>query len=176
MIGRIMEQYAIVHELEALRMPDPQIAAWFRTSVERAFEDVGSLERQRQQTLAKRKTELAGMQERLLNGYLAGAIDETVFQAKSADLKRQSAEVADALAQANAYDPAAPARALALLDFSQNLVDIWRGSNSVVRREILDCVSLNRRVSDVSLVLEKRKPFDFLAERPFLKNGRGDWI
>jgi hypothetical protein len=21
----------------------------------------------------------------------------------------------------------------------------------------------------------KRKPFDFLAERPFLKNGRGDW-
>ncbi|MGD0088314.1 MAG: hypothetical protein ABSE73_00145 [Planctomycetota bacterium] len=63
-------------------------------------------------------------------------------------------------------------RALALLDFRQNLVDIWRGSNSAVRREILDCVSLNRRVSDVSLVLEKRKPFDFLAERPYLKNGR----
>jgi len=26
-----------------------------------------------------------------------------------------------------------------------------------------------------SFYLEKRKPFDFLAERPFLKAGRGDW-
>jgi hypothetical protein len=26
----------------------------------------------------------------------------------------------------------------------------------------------------VTLAVEKRKPFDFLAERPFLKNGRGN--
>jgi DNA primase len=34
---------------------------------------------------------------------------------------------------------------------------------------------LNRTLSDVTLVLEKRKPFDLLAERPLLKIGRGDW-
>ena len=33
---------------------------------------------------------------------------------------------------------------------------------------------LNRKVSDLSLVLTKRKPFDFLVERPFLKKNRGD--
>jgi hypothetical protein len=44
------------------------------------------------------------------------------------------------------------------------------------RREILECVSLNRALSDVSLDLARRKPFDYLAERPFSKDGRGDWI
>jgi hypothetical protein len=65
---------------------------------------------------------------------------------------------------------------LGAFDLSQNLVQIWRGSNSALRRELLDCVSLNRTLSDVSLCLEKRKPFDVFAERPFLKNSRGDWI
>jgi len=35
-------------------------------------------------------------------------------------------------------------------------------------------VSLNRRASNVNLVLEKRKPFDLLVERPLLNNSRGD--
>jgi hypothetical protein len=83
--------------------------------------------------------------------------------------------VEESLDQTNRYDPDAPVRALALFDFSQNLVELWRGSNSDVRREILDCVSLNRTVSDVSLCVTKRKPFDYLAERPFLQNGRGEW-
>ncbi|MFH0911493.1 MAG: hypothetical protein V1918_08335, partial [Planctomycetota bacterium] len=99
-----------------------------------------------------------------------------VFQTKTAELKHQAAEVEESLERANHYDPDAPVRALTLFDFSQNLVDLWHGSNSSVKREILDCVSLNRTVSDVSLCLTKRRPFDFLAERPFLKIGRGDWI
>ena len=37
-------------------------------------------------------------------------------------------------------------------------------------------VSSNRALSDVSLDLAWRKPFDYLAERPFSKDGRGDWI
>jgi hypothetical protein len=69
-----------------------------------------------------------------------------------------------------------PERALALFDFSQNLVDLWQRSNWDEKREILDCVSLNRTVSDVSLYVAKRRPFDFIAERACLKNGRGDWI
>jgi hypothetical protein len=126
--------------------------------------------------LAKRKTELVGMQDRLLNGYLSGAIEEASFQTKTAELKRQAAEVEESLERANNYDPDAPVCALALFDFSQRTAELWEGSNSEVKREILDCVSLNRTVSDVSLCLTKRKPFDFLAERPFLKNGRGGGI
>ena len=64
----------------------------------------------------------------------------------------------------------------AVFDFSQNLANLWRGSNYAVRREILECVSLNRLLSDTSLYLEKRKPFDILAEGLSFKDGRGDWI
>jgi site-specific DNA recombinase len=124
----------------------------------------------------KRRTELANMQDRLLNGYLAGAIEEAVFKAKTAALKREAGEVDESIENAGKFDPAAPERALALFDFSQNLADRWRRSNSVVKREILDCVSLNRAVSDVTLCVEKRWPFEFLLKRPFLKIGRSDWI
>jgi len=31
---------------------------------------------------------MANMQDRLLNGYLAGTVEEAAFQAKTADLKR----------------------------------------------------------------------------------------
>lgn len=108
-----------------------------------------------------------------MNGYLAGAIEEAVFQAKAADLKVEVARVEEALACANVCDPDAPVRALALFDFSQNLVDVWHRSNSEEKRQVLDCVSLNRTVTATTLCVTKRKPFDYIAERPFLKNGRG---
>jgi len=73
---------------------------------------------------------------------------------------------------AGEFDPAFGQTALAVFDFNQNLVDISRGSNFAVRRQILDCVSSNRLLSDTSLVLIKRRPFDFLVERPFLKKSR----
>ena len=73
-------------------------------------------------------------------------------------------------------DEACAETALQLFDWSQQAADLWRGSNNAVRREILDAVCLNRTLSDVSLVTEKRKPFDVLAKRPDLKNSRGDTI
>jgi hypothetical protein len=44
-------------------------------------------------------------------------------------------------------------------------------TTDAARLAILECVSSNRVLSGVSLALVKRRPFDFLAERPFLKNG-----
>ena len=63
-----------------------------------------------------------------------------------------------------------------IFDWSQQAADRWRDSNNGEKREILETVGLNRTLSDVSLCLVKRKPFDVLAERAFLKVGRGDWI
>ena len=164
-----------VEEFKKFVMP-PEIAKWFRASIQSAFADVGELLRQKKQALAKRRTELVGMQDRLLNGYLAGAIEQAVFQAKAADLKVEIAKVEELLERAPLCDPDAPVRVLALFDFSQQLVNVWHRSNSDGKRQVVDCVSLNRTVDDVTLVLAKRSPFDYLAERPFLKNGRGGGI
>jgi len=114
------------------------------------------------------------MQERLLTGYLAGIIEETAFNAKSAEFKREQEDVGRQIEDAQDFDPVCAEMALTVFDFSQNLARIWNGSNSAVKREILECVSLNRTLGELTLVLEKRKPFDYLAERPFLKDGRGD--
>ncbi|MBK9119047.1 MAG: hypothetical protein IPM18_05510 [Phycisphaerales bacterium] len=65
---------------------------------------------------------------------------------------------------------------MTLFEFSQNAAEVWRGSNSATRRKILDAVSLNRTLSDVTLCIQKRKPFDVLAEGPFSEKTRGDRI
>ena len=60
---------------------------------------------------------------------------------------------------------------LRVFDWTQRLPDIWLGPNGAARREILGKICLNRTVTDVSLCLAKRKPFDALAERPSVQNG-----
>lgn len=167
---------AIVKDLSRMKMPSEEIAEWFRATLQKAFADVDRLQRQKKQALARRQTDLKNMQDRLLTGFLSGAIEEPTFQAKSASLKGELAEVEEAIGQASSCDPEAQVHALTLFDFSQNLVDLWNGSNSDEKRDILDCVSLNRTVDSLSLYVVKRKPFDFLAERPFLDNGRGGKI
>ncbi|MHB1155862.1 MAG: serine integrase family protein [Phycisphaerales bacterium] len=70
---------AITRELDAFRMPNKMTADWFRDAVATAFDDVGSTTAIRRKMLTKRRTELTNMQERLLNGYLAGSIDGRRF-------------------------------------------------------------------------------------------------
>jgi len=166
---------AIITELETFRLPTPQITHWFRDSLSAAFDDVSATQGHRKRMLTKRYTELKNMQDRLLNGYLNGTIDEPTFTAKLAELKQQSEDTQRQLDETT-FDPSHAQTALAVYDFSQNLPEIWQGSNWTVRRNLLDCVSLNRTLSDVTLVLQKRKPFDFLAERPFLQHSRGERI
>ena len=109
-------------------------------------------------------------------GYLSGTVDEAVFAAKSGELKAEKAKTEQHLPQVGQFDPSRGAAALAIFDWSQEAANLWRGSNKSVRREILDTICLNRKVSDVSLCLEIRTPFRALAERRLLKNSRDDWI
>ena len=61
--------------------------------------------------------------------------------------------------------------ALQVFDWVQNLAEFGRGSNNAVRREVLGTASSNRTVDGVSLCLQKRKPFDILAEGPKCQSG-----
>ncbi len=98
-------------------------------------------------------------------------MEEAVFKSKSNEL---NAEAARALAQLGDTAPARGETALVLFDWTEKAADVWRGSNPAIRREILDCVCLNRTLGDVSLCLVKRKPFDVLAEGLDFKKSRGD--
>ena len=106
------------------------------------------------------------MQDRLLNAYLAGTVDEVVFKAKSNELKAEAAKADEALAQLGDVDPARGETALALFDWTQRAADVWRGSNNAVRREILDWVCLNRTLGDVNLVAKRESPSTFSPKGP----------
>jgi hypothetical protein len=169
-------EQAVFDDLAAMRMPSPEIAAWFRTALQTAVTDLTAHRRRHATALAKRKSELATMQDRLLNAYLAGTVDEAAFQSKSAELKGEAAKADETLAQLGDVDPSRGQTAVAVFDWAQHAAETWRGSNIALKREILDSVCLNRTLSDVSLVTIKRKPFDVFAEGLISTDSRGERI
>ena len=169
-------EQAVLTELEGLRLPTQEVGDWFRKALVNSFTDVTAYHRRQTQAVQKRRADVSGMHDRLLNGYLGGLIDEETFQGKSAELKCMEAQVRESAELAAEFDPAQGDRVLETFDFSQRAAEEWRGSNNARRREIIEAISLNRTLSDVSLCLEKRKPFDVLAERPDFNNGWGSRI
>ncbi|MFM9114673.1 MAG: hypothetical protein ACKOU6_00735 [Planctomycetota bacterium] len=114
---------------------------------------------------SSRKTELGTMQDRLLNAYLAATLDDATYATKADEFKAELLRVEESLGRLQTDEAVDTSLGLQLFDWSQNLADLWLGSNITQQREILDWISLNRVLGDVTLVVAKRKPFDFLAER-----------
>ncbi len=167
---------AIVDDLARMRLASPELAAWLRTELQEAVTDLTAYRRQQASSLAKRKRELATMQDRLLNAYLAGTVDEDAYRAKSNELKAEAANADETLSQLGDVGQAHRESAVVLFDWTQNAAEIWRGSNNAVRREILDAVCLNRTLTDVNLYATKRKPFDVFAKGLEIKKSRGEPI
>ncbi len=82
--------------------------------------------------------------------------------------------MAEDLAGLGEVDPQREKAALAIFEWRQRAADTRLASTTADRRQIFDTVCLNRQLTVVTLVTTKRKPFDFLAERPDLKISRGD--
>ncbi|MEX2170019.1 MAG: recombinase family protein [Pirellulales bacterium] len=169
-------EQAIAEDLARMRLPSPELVDWFRSELGAAATDLTTCRRRQATSLEKRKSELVTMQDRLLNAYLAGSIQEPVYQSKSNEFKAEVATVGETLANLGDVDPACGATALALFDFTQKAADFWRGSNITVKREILDLICLNRALSDVTLVTVKRKPFDHFANKADLSPSWGTRI
>jgi len=167
---------AIVADLETLRIPDGDLADWFQTSLQAAFRNMGDTQRKQRKALQKRATEIDSMQDRLLSAFLAGTIDESTLATKQTELRDEAATVAETLANWKDMDPHDVRVALTIFEFAQNAAEIWRGSKMLEKRRILETLSLNRMLGDVTLVIEKRKPFDELAKRPCVTTSRGDTI
>lgn len=183
-------EQAIVNDLATLVLPSREIAAWFRTTLKAALDDISATQYRQRQALLKRQSELAAMKDRLLTAHLAGAVDAGTFQSKTTDLVGQLAEVERALASCGDNGHASgdnghrcgdngrsrAVMALAVFDWSQEAPAAWQRSKIAEKRAILDALSLNRTLSATTLCLEKRKPFDALAERPLIQLDRSDRI
>lgn len=167
---------AICNDLATLRIEDEETRVVFRETLSMAFQDITVQQHKRAASLSKRHAELSGMQDRLLNAYLAGTIDEGQYRAKSDELRAEMAGVTEARERLGGVESRDIDVALAVFDWSQNALESWQGSKSAVRRQILDSVSLNRTLSAANLCISKRKPFDLLAEGLDSEQSRGDRI
>lgn len=167
---------AIADELGTLRVEPDDVRDLFRKTLAAAFEDISSQQRRQSAALAKRHSELTGMQDRLLNAYLAGTIEEGQYRAKAEELRSELAGVTEARERVGQIDARAIELAFAVFDWCQNAAEHWRRSDAALRRQILDFVSLNRTLSDVNVCLPKRKPLDLLAEGRQSEKSRGDRI
>jgi len=167
---------AIAADLDTMRFEDAEQAIWFRRSLLAAISDVDGQRRRQRSILLKRQTELTNQQERLLSIYMSGDIDAGTFQNKSTDLKGQLAELEKSLQRCRDMDFSCGDKVIAAFDFTQRAAELWRGSKMDKKRRILEAVSLNRTLSDTTLCVQKRKPFDILAKRPSIQSNRGDWI
>jgi len=165
---------AIVADLASFKLPDDEVIEWFRISLQSAFTDITGLHRNQRLARTKRRAEITTMNDRLLNAFLVGAIDEPTFDAKRGTLRDELAVVEASLVKDATVEPSDVRAALAVFEFSQKIPKIWRDSNMLEKRRILETVSLNRVLGDVTLELEKRKPFDELAKRLPIQLSRDD--
>jgi site-specific DNA recombinase len=167
---------AIVNDLATLRIEPVHVRDLFRQTLIAAFADISTQQRRQSAALAKRHSELSAMQDRLLNAYLAGTIEEGQYRAKCEDVRLELAGVNESRERIGRIDAGVMENAFTVFDWCQNANENWRRSNSAARRLILDSVSLNRTLSDVNLCLQKRKPLDLLAEGRESEKSRGDRI
>jgi hypothetical protein len=154
-------------------LPAPA-ADWFRTTLVKTIDDLTSYHRRQSSALKRRKSELTSMQDRLLNAYLAGTVEEVIYKAKLNELKSEAARTNEALAKLGDVAPSHRELALEVFDWSQRATAEWHGSNHQAGRQILNAVYLNRTLSDATLVTTKRKPFDVFAKRPQTEISRAD--
>lgn len=115
--------------------------------------------------LMKWKSELAELQDRLINNSLAATGDESAVKANSAELKVEAARLAEELdVMGMGHVVNERRKALAIFDWSER-AETWLGSNTADRRKMLIAVQSNRQVCDATQATTRRKPFDLLAER-----------
>ncbi len=168
---------AIVNDLKQMVIPNRDFRDAFQRTLELSLSDSSEYQRQQHRQMKKRLSEIQTMKDRLLTAFLGNYIDEMTLQNKTTELMSEER----ALKMTLEMTPTEPQsdrikRIMDLFCLSQNIENLWCGSNSSQKRQLLEIASLNRHVSDVSLYIEKIKPFDLLSKRLDFKKSRGDRI
>ena len=167
---------AIQRDLATMRIPDETRREWVRRSLATRCNDQTVIREEQNRAARKRLTEIDQMQQRLLDGYLAGGVDKEVFTAKSTELKIEIGRLRERLADAKAPGAEFSQYVLEAFEFSQTAAECWGVSRTDARRAILTRAHQKRSLSATSLVTTKRRPFDVFAEGPNLDSNRGDRI
>ncbi len=167
---------AVLTDLRSLRIEDEKDRQWFREKLVASIGDEVFLREERLKALRRRLADLEAQQKRLLDAYLAGAIDKNTFTAKTTQFKDEIAKTEGDLQTSKAGPVTGFEHVVEVFDLAQVAAERWEVSDKAGRREILDTILLKRSLSATSLETTKKKPFDVFAKGPILNKSRGDRI
>jgi hypothetical protein len=106
------------------RTPNGERRDWFRRHPAVACHDQTRVREEQNPVGRKRLAKLEQVQQRLLDGYLAGAIEKNAFTAKTAEIKVEAARLRERLADAKAPGADIGDHVAAFFDFA---LDAARG-------------------------------------------------
>ena len=95
---------------------------------------------------------------------MTGLVNKDIFNTKTEELKAEAKSIGKRLNDTESGADLVRLDSQKIVAFSQKVQNILRGSNFTNKRTLLQLVSSNRRLSDVSLFIERIKPFDILAK------------
>ncbi|MBI1374090.1 MAG: hypothetical protein GC159_15325 [Phycisphaera sp.] len=167
---------AILTDLKSLRIEDEEDRQWFRDNLVASLGNEEVLRGERLKSLRRRLADLEAKQKRLLDAYLAGAVDKNTFTATSAQIKEETQKTEEDLQTSKAGPLTGFERVLEVFDLAQVAAERWEVLDKAGRREILDTILLKRTLNATSLETTKKKPFDVFAKGLFSDKSRGDRI
>jgi DNA invertase Pin-like site-specific DNA recombinase len=129
------------------------------------------LKKQKENEIAIREQSLASLKkdyetvktrlDRLIQFYLDGKIDEDIYQEKSAQFKREKAELQESIDSCNKADDCFNDLVVNLLRATRNIGDVFcRSSNFELKRQLLKIVIRTLELKGGNLGFELASPFD----------------
>lgn len=158
---------------DKIRIDDDSVRDWFRAVLASKTKDSQAETKAMRTELQRQSTLLADQQDRLLNLRIDGQIDDDTFATKNTELRDRHASIVLQLEALNRTRDENAELASRVFELSQTLSDKWLTAEYAEKRQILEIVWLNCRLDDVTLVPTIRKPFDVLAEGPFVPDSGG---
>jgi site-specific DNA recombinase len=172
---RVLDEQ-MLNLFEKLRIEDDKTRHWFARVLREKTRSNQEADRERITDLNRQLTLLRRQQDQLLNMRLLDEIDQDTFAAKGTKLRDRIAQLTLEVGACDRGRAESGEIALAAFELSQTLKEKWLTADYRAKRKILEIVSLNFRLLDVTLVPEWRKPFDVLAEGLNSEDSRAERI
>ncbi len=158
---------------DKIRIDDDSVRDWFRAVLASKTKDAQAETKAMRSELQRQSTLLADQQDRLLNLRIDGQIDDDTFGAKNTELRNRHSSIVLQLEALNRSRDENAELASRVFELSQTLSQRWLAAEYAEKRQILEVVWLNCQLDDVTLCPTIRKPFDVLAEGPFVPDSGG---
>ncbi|AMV17304.1 hypothetical protein VT03_05390 [Planctomyces sp. SH-PL14] len=105
---------------------------------------------------------------------IAAEVDQETFARKQTELRDRLASITLQLEAVDRSQSELADLAVKVVERSRALSEKWPTADCVTERRSLEIVSLNRRLDDVSLSPQMKKPFDVPVEGLLVPSSRGD--